>query len=121
MGIKKMMRIICAIFLLFSFPALANVIDSSANKPTFPPAGLTLLKTVTASSVRQNITVQNQSTDIVEVWRDQDCAGTQLSEIVLAAATATGGMGGAWSSSTFKNCIRVYAPSSGDQVMIYQN
>lgn len=109
------------IFLLIGFSALANVIDNSANQPSFPPGGYSLLATVVSSPARQNISVQNQSADAIQIWRDQNCSGTGLSMIVLAAASVAGGQGGSWSSNSFKSCIRVYGPSSGDQVMIYQN
>lgn len=109
------------LFCLIPFVAVANIVDNSANQPSFPPGGYSLLATVNASPNRQNISVQNQSTDSIQVWRDQACNGTGLSEIVLAPASATGKMGGAWSSNSFKGCVRVYAPAAGDQVMIYQN
>lgn len=101
--------------------AFSNIIDNSANQPSFPPAGYTLMATVNPAPNRQNITVQNQSTDSIQVWRDKDCAGTQLSEIVLAPAASGGAQGAAWTSDSFKACIRVYAPTNTDQIMIYQN
>lgn len=109
------------IALLFCGVALANVIDDSPNKPSFPPGGVSLVRTVAGSSSRQSITVQNQSTDTIQIWKDINCTGNQLTLVVLGPASGTGLQGGAWSSNTFKSCIRVYAPNSGDQIAIYQD
>ena len=117
--VKHFLFFLCFVF--FYTAAWANIIDNSANQPAFPPVGYSLMATVNPAANRNNITVQNQSTDTIQVWRDKDCAGTQLSVIVLGGASAGGGQGAAWSSNSFKNCIRVYAPSGSDQIAIYQN
>lgn len=103
--------------------AHANIINNSANKPTFPPTGLTLLSTVVAQTggARNVITVQNQSAEDIQVWRDTACTGVQLSPIVLKAAAGAGQQGGAWSSDTFVGCIRVYGLTPSDQVGIWQD
>lgn len=117
--INKFVFLLAVTILLVS-PAAANIIDNSANQPSFPPGGLSLLATINPSPARNNISVQNQSTADIQVWRDKDCAGAQLSVIVLASAATAGSQGAAWSSTTFKNCVRVYGVG-GSQVSIYQD
>ncbi len=112
-------RIICLVICAFAYNAHANIIDSSANKPAFPPAGLTLLATVTNTSARQAITVQNQSAATIQVWRDQNCSGVQMS-VILLAPNAAAAQGAAWSSDTFKGCARIYG-AVGAQIAIYQD
>lgn len=110
------------ILFLMSWPAYANISDDSANQPTFPPAGLTLLSTVNAQSgTRRSVTVQNQDDADVQVWRDSDCSGTELSVIYLETGGGDGTQGGAWSSDTFTGCLRVYGVGSGAQVGIWQD
>jgi hypothetical protein len=114
---------LAGIFALVATAAWANLLDNSANKPSFPPGGLTLLKTVVAQAggTRKSISVQNQDSNDIQVWRDLDCAGTQLSVIYLATGGGVGKQGGSWSSDTFKGCLRVYGTGSSAQVGIWQD
>lgn len=92
--------------------------DFSANAASVPLPGYVLLTTV-PPALRGSLEVQNQSTDPIQVVRD-DGFGNQVTSIMLAAAAATGGQGGSWSSTTFRGRIRVYAPSSSDRVAVFQ-
>lgn len=92
--------------------------DDSANKPAVPITGYVLIATVPATS-RAAVEIDNQSTDLIEVVRD-DGAGNNVSIVMLAGASVAGGQGGGWASQTFWGRIRVYAPSSTDQVAVYQ-
>lgn len=86
-------------------------VDRSVNQPTFPPAGLDLLKTIAVNSKRFYIEVQNQSAQDIQVWRD-DGAGTNLSVVILSGVGAAQ-QGGSWSSYTFKGRVRIYGAASG--------
>lgn len=116
----KRLIITLALFIGAVTPCIANVIDYSVNQPAFPPAGLTLLVTVTADPSRKNITILNQDVNIVQVWRDINCTGTALSLVVLPASPIAGQLGGSWTSDTFKSCVRVYG-TAGSQIAIYTN
>ena len=105
---------------LYTHAANANIADYSINQPSFPPAGLTLLQTVAADPSRRSITMQNQSANSVEIWRDQTCSGTGLSLIVLVAAPAAGGMGGTWTANDYTGCFRIYG-TAGSQLAIFSN
>ncbi len=93
--------------------------DYSANAAAIPIAGYVLLLTIPANGTRNSVEVQNQSTDTVQLVRD-DGAGDGQTSLMLAPAAAVGGQGGGWSSTTFLGRLRVYAPSSGDRVAAYQ-
>jgi hypothetical protein len=92
--------------------------DFSANAASVPLPGYVLIATVPATA-RAGIEVQNQSTSLIQVVRD-DGFGNQQSTIMLAPAATAGGQGASWSSTTFRGRLRIYAPSSAAQVAIYQ-
>ena len=92
--------------------------DYSANPATVPLSGYVLIATIPAT-LRGSLEIENQSTDTVQVVRD-DGFGNQLSSIMLAPAPGVGAQGGSWSSTTFRGRVRVYAPSSTDRVAAYQ-
>jgi hypothetical protein len=92
--------------------------DFSANQAAIPLPGYVLIATVPATA-RASIEVQNQSTSLIQLVRD-DGFGNQQSTIMLAPAATAGGQGASWSSTTFRGRLRVYAPSSTAQVAVYQ-
>lgn len=100
--------------------AMANIIDYSVNQPSFPPGGLALLQTVNAGSTRRSITIQNQSANLVQIWRDQTCTGSGLSLVVISAAGSAGNVGGTWTANDFTGCVRIYG-TAGSQLAIYTN
>jgi hypothetical protein len=97
---------------------LACGLDFSANAPSVPLSGYVLVATVPAAA-RSGVEVDNQSTWLIQVVRD-DGFGNQPSSIMLAGAVVAGGQGGSWASTTFRGRVRVYAPSSTAQVAAYQ-
>ena len=93
---------------------------NSATAASIPISGYSLLLTIPVTAARNYVEVQNQSTDLVQVVRDDGAGNNQVS-IMLASASVSGGQGGGWSSSTFKGRIRVYATNATDQVAAYQD
>jgi hypothetical protein len=92
-------------------------IDHSANGPGLP--GSTLLFTIPANKQRNNVGMQNQSTSVLSVCRD-DGTGANLTVLILSAASAAGAQGADWSSQTFKGRLRVYGVA-GSQVAAYED
>lgn len=87
--------------------------DYSGNAESVPPAGYSLLATVPATPSRNEITIQNRSTDVVKIVIDDGnaTAGT-VSVISLGAAAASGGQGGGYSDNVFKGRARIYVPTA---------
>ena len=102
--------------------------DYSANKPALPNIGANfaasgpfasyiLIATVPASATRNEVEVQNVSGAQIAVLLDDGTAATSAapanaSLFSLAAGSAAGAQGGAWSSTAFKGRVQVYAASS---------
>jgi hypothetical protein len=96
-------------------------IDHSANGPGVPPTGYTtLLVTIAVNPHRNYVEVQNQSTALVALVRD-DGTGNNQTVLMLAAASAGGGVGGDWTSDTFKGRLRIYGASGTQQVAAYED
>lgn len=97
--------------------------DRSVNAATVPMAGYSLMATIGVNQRRNAVEVQNQSTDLLQMVRD-DGAGAQQTTIMLVGAAVAGGQGGSWASNTFKGRIRVYAPTgnvAADQIGAYED
>ena len=95
--------------------------DFSVNKPTLPPVGYTKIASVPARETRNQVAVQNQSTDTVLLVRSDGLGGNETL-IVLSGAATAGAQGADWSSTTFKGQLDVYVPTANagtDQVAIY--
>lgn len=94
-------------------PACAQIYrggtDYSVTASAIPGSGLSLLITIPAdtSFKRQKVEIQNQSTGVIQVVKD-DGAGNNATSFFLGAASAVYGQGGAWSSATFNGRVRVY-------------
>jgi hypothetical protein len=118
----------------------ANVVaqaDFSANKPTIPVVGqpfaasgpyasYVLLATVPASITRTAVEIQNQSTGIIAIVRDDVSASVgstpmDVSVFALGPATATGAQGPSYYSQTCAGRYQIYAASSGAQVAIFSD
>jgi hypothetical protein len=96
--------------------------DASANNPTLPPAGTSLVATLPATPTRAEWVLQNRSTDTIIEVRD-DGAGNNQTVLSLSGAATAGGQGGSDGSLTFKGRVRVYVPTSNaatDQVALAQ-
>lgn len=97
--------------------------DHSSNPAPVPMTGYSLLKAIPANPRRNLVGVQNQSTDTVQVVRE-DLTGANATSLILAGAATAGGEGGAWSSETFKGQISIYVPTANvgtDQVAAYED
>jgi hypothetical protein len=102
--------------------------DHSANQPALPVvgqpfggsgpyAGYVLVATVPASPTRNNVDIENTSGAQIAVMRDDGTAASgaapnNASVFALGGGSAAGAQGGAWSSTTFKGRLQIYAPSS---------
>lgn len=102
-------------------------LDFSANQPVLPGVGAAfgasgpyanyvLVRTVPASASRAFVEIDNNSPGPVVVMRDDGTAAAgaapvRASVFPLAAAAAAGQQGGAWSSTTFKGRLQIYAPA----------
>jgi len=93
--------------------------DSSVNAASIPAAGLSLLQTIAANPSRLAIEIQNQSSGLIQIVRD-DGAGNNQTSILLSSGGAAGTQGGGWSSMSFKGRLRIYG-SPGAQVSAYQD
>lgn len=94
--------------------------DQSINAASVPSdAGWALLKTIAVSLRRNCVEAQNQSTNLVQLVRD-DGAGNEITSLFLAPAATSPGQGGGWVSQTFKGRLRLYGPS-GSQVAAYED
>ena len=103
-------------------------LDYSANKPALPNVGANfaasgpfasyvLVATVPASPTRNNVDIENISGSQIAVIRDDGTAASaaapaNASVFALGAGSGAGAQGGAWSSTTFKGRLQIYAPSS---------
>ena len=101
--------------------------DHSANAPTLPNIGgnfaasgpyasYVLIATVPAGA-RNNVDIENISGAQIAVVRDDGTSGSgappnNASVFALGGGSAAGAQGGAWSSTTFKGRLQIYAPSS---------
>lgn len=94
--------------------------DGSLNAAAVPIGGYSLLGTIGLAPRRNCIEVQNQSTQQIQLVRDDGAGGNQTS-LILAGAAAAGGQGGSWQSYTFKGRLRIYGPSGSQQVAVYQD
>lgn len=92
--------------------------DYSANATAVPVSGYVLLATIPAKANRNFVEVQNQSQQLIQLVRD-DGAGGNTTSLFLAPATVSSGQGSGWMSDTFKGRLRVYGPSSSQQVAAY--
>lgn len=95
-------------------------VDHSANASTVPISGYALLITVAANTRRNFMEVQNQSTDLIQLVRD-DGLNNNITTILLSGAPSSGAQGANWTSDTFKGRLRIYAPNSTDQVACYED
>ena len=101
--------------------------DYSAGSPTPPNigaafgsgvyAGYLVVATRAANPARANIDVENCTGGPIVVIRDDGnaasgAAPTNASVFALAGGTAPGAQGGAWSSTTFKGRLQIYAPAA---------
>ena len=116
-------------------------LDYSANAPTLPLVGaafgdagpyadFVLITTIPANPGRSNVDVENTSGGQVVVLRDDGTAAPgqpprNASLIPLMGAVdptgagKAGAQGGAWSSTTFKGRLQIYAPSAAAQVSAF--
>jgi hypothetical protein len=108
--------------------------DASANKPALPNVGANfagagpfasyfLVATVPASPTRNNVDVENTSGAQIAIVRDDGTASggaapVNASVFSLGGGAGAGAQGGAWSSTTFKGRLQIYAPSSGAIVAV---
>lgn len=81
--------------------------------------GLNLLQTIPANTKRNAVGVQNQSTNLITVARD-DGTGAQVTVLQLGPAPSTGQEGGDYVSQTFKGEIRIYG-LAGSQVAAWED
>jgi hypothetical protein len=103
--------------------------DYSANPPALPVIGANfgatgpyanyvLVATVPyLSGENNNVDVENISGGPIVIIRDDGTAlagnpPTNASVFALGGGSAAGAQGGAWSSTTFKGRLQIYAPSS---------
>lgn len=87
----------------------SNSIDHSFNAP----AVITLIGSVAANAMRNEIYVQNQSNDQIQVKLE---GGT----IILLQSGGANSQGASWSSTSYKGSLIIYGGSSGDQVAVYE-
>jgi len=107
----------------------------SANPPTIPVLGAAqfpstsgnpyasyyLISTIPASEGRNAVEIQNCSGAQIAVILDDGTAATgaapnNASVFPLAGGASVGAQGGAWSSSTFKGRVQIYAPTTAASV-----
>lgn len=101
--------------------------DYSAGAPTIPNIGATfgagiydgyvVAATRAANPTRANIDVENCTGATIVVVRDDGTAAsgaapTNASVFALGGGPAPGAQGGAWSSTTFKGRLQIYAPAA---------
>jgi hypothetical protein len=102
-------------------------LDYSANKPALPNVGAAfsaggpyadyvLIATIPASPSRNNVDIENISGAQIAVVRDDGTAASgtapnNASVFALGGGSAAGAQGGAWSSTTFKGRLQIYAPA----------
>lgn len=96
-------------------PALPNIGAAFANSG--PYASYVLVATIPASAARNNVDIENISGAQIAVMRDDGsavggAAPANASVFTLGGGAAAGAQGGAWSSTTFKGRLQIYAPSS---------
>lgn len=107
---------------------MAGPLDFSANKPVLPGIGLAfgadgpyanyvLVATVPVSAVRKEVDIENTSGAQIAVVLDDGAAATGIaptnaSVFALVGGSTSGAQGGAWSSTSFKGRIQIYAPLS---------
>lgn len=102
-------------------------VDRSVNGAAVPLAGYSLALTIPVNQKRNFIEVQNQSTDLIQMVRDNPAPvgdGTQVTSIMLTGAPVAGGQGGNWTSDTFKGRVRVYVPTANlgtDRIGAYED
>ena len=112
-------------------------LDFSANQPTLPAIGANfaasgpyasyvLIATRAANLSRANIDIENTSGAQIVIVRDDGTAATSAapanaSVFALAGGSGAGSQGGAWSSTTFKGRIQVFAALSSAQVAIMED
>jgi hypothetical protein len=95
-------------------PAIPNV--GAAFGATGPYANYVLVATVPAGP-RNNVDIENISGAQIAVVRDDGTAAsgaapTNASVFALGGGASAGAQGGAWSSTTFKGRLQIYAPVS---------
>jgi hypothetical protein len=106
--------------------------DYSANQPTLPVVGANfaasgpyasyvLIATVPASATRRNVDVENNSGAQIAIVRDDGTAAASAAPVnasvfALSGGAILGAQGGAWSSTTFKGRLQIYAPSATAQI-----
>lgn len=96
-------------------------IDHSVNPAAYPPAGYTLSKTIGDNTSRAKIAVQNQSVDLIQLWR-ADEAGGNKTMLALNPAGVAGNGGGSWESQTFKGSLEIWTVTGNtDQVACYED
>jgi len=101
--------------------------DFSAGAPTVPNIGAAfgagvydgyvVAATRAANPTRANIDVENCTGATIVVVRDDGTAAsgaapTNASVFALGGGSAPGAQGGAWSSTTFKGRLQIYAPAA---------
>jgi hypothetical protein len=107
-----------------SRPALPNVGANFA--ASGPYANYVLIATVPASATRNNVDVENTSGAQIAVVRDDGTAAAgaapvNASVFALGGGAAAGAQGGAWSSTTFRGRLQIYAASASAQVAVFED
>ena len=108
-------------------PGSAGAGDFSGSPPSAASVqAMALLQTIPANPGRLCVEVQNQSTSVLTVVRDDGTSNTGLGNnatvwLLNSYDGATTGMGGgSWSSRTFKGRVRIYG-AAGTQFAAYQD
>lgn len=102
--------------------------DWSVNAPALPVVGANfagsgpfasyvLVKTVAANTSRNNVEIKNLTGDQIAVVRDDGTAASSApplnaSAFALAGGASAGQQGAAWSSTTFRGRLQIYAPAA---------